>query len=173
MRKLVIVLGIVVAAGIGIAAALAQGGDTSVAADGKPSAQAGSDAARVGSALGLTTSERATLAKAQALGRRATRCLLAHGATQNPAGGVTDPTGEATKACAAEIDANEAYLSSADFAAVLKAAQPKFEAASRCFSRVSGVTPGTIIHADDLTPELQGRLDEAQSQCFREDGLPR
>lgn len=173
MRRLIIVLGVAVLGAIGIAAALAQSGTTTGAADVRQAAGAGDDTARVASALGLAASDRATLAKAQALGRQATRCLLAHGATQEPGGAVSDPTGEAMEACVAAIEANEAFLGSADFAAVLKAAQPKFEAAARCFSRVSGIPPGTIIKAHDLTPELQRRLDEAQSQCFRPDGLPR
>lgn len=173
MRRLIIVLGIAVVGAIGVAAALAQGGGTTGAADVRQAARVGDDTARVASALALAASERAALAKAQTLGKQATRCLLAHGAAQGAEGAVTDATGQATAACSAEIEANEAFLSSADFAAVLKAAQPQFEAASRCFSRVSGVAPGTIIHPDELTSALQRRLDQAQSQCFREDGLPR
>lgn len=173
MRKVLIVLAVTVAGATTIAAAVAQSGRAPARAGAGPTAAAGNDAARVASALRLTAAQTAIVAKAQALGREATQCLLANGATQGPDGGIPDPTGAATAACQNELEANDAFLNSAEFAAVLRAAQPRFEAAARCFSRVSGVAPGTIIHAYDLTPELQRRLDEAQLQCFREDGLPR
>lgn len=173
MRKLIIVLAVAVAGTTAIAAAVAQSGKAPARAAAGPAAAAGNDAARVASALGLTAVQTAVLAKAQALGREATRCLLANGATRRSDGGVPDPTGAATAACASQLEANDAFLNSAEFAAVLRSAQPKFEAAARCFSRVSGVPRGTIIHVDDLTLDLQRRIDEAQSQCFRADGLPR
>lgn len=173
MRKLIIVLAIAVAGATTIAAAVAQSGKAPARAGAAPTVAAGNDAARVASALDLTAAQAAVVAKAQALGREATRCLLASGATRGPDGGIPDPTGAATAACQAELEANDAFLNSAEFAAVLQAAQPKFEAASRCFSRVSGVPRGTIIAVGDLTPDLRRRIDQAQSQCFRPDGLPK
>jgi len=173
MRKLIIALAVAVASATTIAAAVAQSGKAPARAEVRPSAAAGNDSARVASALALTAAQTAVLAKAQALGREATRCLLANGATRGPESGIPDPTGAATAACQSELQTNDAFLNSAEFAALLRTAQPRFEAASRCFSRVSGVPRGTIIHSDELTPALQRRVEEATSQCFRADGLPR
>lgn len=172
MRKLVIVLAVGVAAATAIAAAVAQSGKAPARAQSASGAAASKEADRVASALGLTPAQTAVIAKAQALGREATQCLLANGATQGPDGGIPDPTGAATAACASELDANDAYLDSAEFAAVLRAAQPRFEAAARCFSRVSGVPRGTVIQPN-LKPGLKRRVDVAESQCFRPDGLPK
>lgn len=171
MRRLIIFAGVAAAASIAIAAAFARSGDANPAATAR--ASAGDDTARVASALGLSAAQQAVLAKAQALGREATACLLANGATQTTGGAITDTSGEATEACAAAIEANEAFLSSAEFTALLKAAQPRFEAAARCFSRVSGIPRGTIIEPRDLTPDLQRRIEVAQTECYRPDGLPR
>lgn len=173
MRRLIILLSVAVAASVGIAAALAHGGDARPPGIAPAAAQPGDDARRVASALSLTAAETAALAKAQTLGRQAMRCLLAHGASRGSDDGVTDATGAATEACADAINANEAFLDSAEFASVLGAAQPKFEAAARCFSRVSGVARGTIVQPEQLTAELRDRLAVANAQCFRPDGLPR
>jgi hypothetical protein len=173
MRKVMVVGALSAATATTLAVAVAQSGETRSRPKLGAAATAGNDAARVASALELTAAQKAVLAKAQALGRAATRCLLANGATQRPDGGVADATGAATGACQAELAANDAFLESAEFADVLRAAEPKFDVAGRCFRRASGLKAGAIVHPDELTPQLQRRLDEAQAQCFRPDGLPR
>ena len=175
MRKLILILAVAAAAAIGIAAAFAASDNKAPnrAAAASERAQSAGDA-EVASVLGLTGANKAALAKAQALGHQATACLLAHGATRGPDGGLADPTEAAYKACIAKIEANEAFLDSPDFAAVLKAAQPKFDAAERCFRRISQVPAGTIIHDPAQLPaDVKKRLDTAQATCFRPDGLPR
>lgn len=173
MRRLITVLGVSIAAGVAITAALAYSGDSRPAASAAKDARANDDSGRVAAALGLTAADRETLAKAQRLGREATNCLLANGGTYGPDGGVLDASGLATAACASELEANDAFLESADFAGMLETVQPQFEAAARCFSRASGIPQGTIIHFSDMTPALRRRIDVAHSQCFRPDGLPR
>jgi hypothetical protein len=175
MRKLILIFAVAAAAAIGIAAAFAASNDKAPNhATAQPQrAQAVGDA-EVASVLGLTGANKAALAKAQALGHQATACLLAHGATRGPAGGLADPTGAATEACIAKIEANEAFLDSPEIATVLKAAQPKFDAAGRCFRRISQIPAGTIIHNPAQLPaDVKKRLDAAQATCFRPDGLPR
>jgi hypothetical protein len=171
MRKLIIILlGASVVAATAIAAALAQGG-------GEPSSdvstQGVSDAARVAAALELSEPAKATLAEAQALGREATACLIANGASQAADGALVDTGGEAADACAAELEANEAFLASEELAAVLEAVQPKFEAAAECFSDASGLAPGTVLDPEALTSEQKELLDEAWALCYTPDGLPR
>ena len=173
MRKIMIVGALSAAAATTLAVAVAQSGETRPRPKLVAAPTAGNDAARVASALELTAAQKAVVAKAQALGREATRCLLVNGATQRLDGGVADPTGAATSACKAELAANDAFLESTEFADVLRVAEAKFEVAGRCFRRASGLKAGAIVHPDELTPELQRRLDEAQAQCFRPDGLPR
>jgi hypothetical protein len=176
MRKLILILVVAAAAAVGIAAAFAASDNKAserAAAAPQRAQSARDEVGRVASALGLTGATRAALAKAQALGREATACLLAHGATPGPGGGLVGTPGEATEACAAKINANEAFLNSAEFAAVLNAAQPKFDAGASCFRRVSHVRAGTIVHPEDVTPDLKRRLDAAQATCYRPDGLPR
>src|SRR2546421_3056264 len=175
MRKLILIL-LAMAAATGVAAALAAGGkNSSHHASAVPQRRGvvRDDVTRVATALGLTGSTRAALAKAQLLGRQATRCLLAHGVTRGADGGIVDPAGAAAEACAAQIVANEAFLSSGEFAAVLRAAQPRFDAAERCFRRMSLVPAGTIVEPENVPPQLQQRLDKGQEACFRPDGLPR
>jgi hypothetical protein len=175
MRKLILIIVVVTAAGIAIAAAATgrSDGSNQEAARPQTAQPPAAEVSRVASALGLVGADRAALARAQALGHRATECLLAHGARQGAAGGVEDATGAATAACTSEIEANEAFLSSATFKQVLRAAQPKFDAAARCFTRVSGLPAGKAIHTEDLSADLQRRINQAEAQCFRPDGLPR
>lgn len=173
MRKLIIAFGVSIAASVAITAAFAYSGDSNPARVPSHVAKPTEEAGRVAAALGLTPAQTATLAKAQRLGREATSCLLANGATYGPDRGITDATGAATAACTSELEANDAFLESADFAGVLNSIRPRFEAAARCFSRVSGIPQGTIIHASELTPALRQLMDLAQSRCFRPDGLPR
>jgi hypothetical protein len=176
MRKLILIFAVVAAAAIGIAAAFAATNNSKApnrAAAAPQRAQSAGDR-DVAAVLGLTGANKAALAKAQALGRQATACLLAHGATQRADGGLADPTEAAYQACIAKIEANEAFLSSPEFAAVLKAAQPKFDAAEKCYRRISQVPAGTIIHDPEKLPaDVKRRLDAAQTTCFRPDGLPR
>jgi hypothetical protein len=134
---------------------------------------ASADSASIASALELSPNATAALAKAQALGREATACLLGHGLKEGPGGGIPDPTGEATAACAVQIEANEVFLNSAAFAAVLQEAQPPFDAAARCFERVSGIPGGTIVPPEDMSGELQRRFEAGKAQCFTSGGLPR
>lgn len=131
------------------------------------------DATSIASALELSPRAAAALTKAQALGREATACLLGHGLKEGPDGGIPDPSGEATAACSVEIEANEAFLNSDEFDAVLEEAQPMFAAAARCFERVSGIPAGTIISPEDMTGELQKRFEAGEAQCFVSGGLPR
>jgi hypothetical protein len=169
MRKLIIILlGASAVAATAIAAALAQGGGPSS----DVSSQGGSDSERVAAALGLSGSTADALAHAQALGQEATACLLANGAAEAADGSLVDASGAAAEACASELEANEAYLASAEFAAVLAAAKPKFEEAAECFSDASGLAPGTVLDPESLTSAQKERLDESWALCYTPDGLP-
>ncbi len=90
----------------------------------------------------------------------AVACLERHGAT----------TASYTP-CAAEVDRNEA--DSPEYARMLKEAQPRFDAARRCFEEASGVTGPTLIDDAHVAPGKRARVAAALEQCFRPDGLPR
>jgi hypothetical protein len=121
----------------------------------------------VAAALHLSPESTAALSRAQALGREATACLLAHGGRSVAGGGIADPNGQAAAACRAIVDANEAYLASAAFAQVIAEAEPRFEAAERCYAAHARVVDSAT--ADGSFSAVSARTPHS---CSRGDGLP-
>lgn len=129
------------------------------------------DSARVGGALLLSRDATEVLATAQALGRRASTCLLRHGGRAGPFGGISDPSGKARAACLALIEANDRFLAGPAFREVLAEAQPRFEAAERCVAAAdrahdSAAAAGSRPEATELSSTGSG------GPCHRRDGLP-
>lgn len=126
------------------------------------------DAARVAEALRLSRDATEVLAKAQALGRRASACLLRNGGRASGSGGISDPSGEARAACLLLIEANDRYLDGPAFREVLAEAQPAFEAAERCVA-------GSARAGDSAAGSLDataGARSGAGGRCHSPDGLP-
>jgi hypothetical protein len=123
------------------------------------------------SALGLSADEAAILLRAQQLGDAANACMLAHGATPVN-GGLDDPDRVAADACKAENNANEDFLDSRAFRAVEQSMLPAIMDAARCFQRVTGVQPGTMIDEDGDRPS-EAVLAAGRAECFQPNGLPK
>lgn len=123
------------------------------------------------SAMGLSAEEAAVLLRAQQLGQIVNACLRAHGA-QAINGGFDDPSGEATRACKSESDANEAFLDSPAFRSAEHSMLPRIMQAARCLQEHTGVEPGTMIGEDGKRPP-QAVLDAGSAACFTPEGLPK
>lgn len=126
------------------------------------------DAARVAEALRLSRDATEVLAKAQALGRRASACLLRNGGRASGSGGISDPSGEARAACLLLIEANDRYLDGPAFREVLAEAQPAFEAAERCVAGIARIGDSGAGSLDATAGARSG----AGGRCHRPDGLP-
>jgi hypothetical protein len=97
--------------------------------------------------------------------------MLAHGATPIN-GGLDDPGRVAADACKAESDANEDFLDAPAFRAVEQSMLPAIMDAARCFQRVTGVRPGTMIGEDGNRPS-EAVLAAGRAACFQPNGLPK
>lgn len=154
-------------AGAAVAAAFValSGSPTSMRVDGESAAPRVGDVVRVSAVLSLSPRATDALARAQALGRRASACLLVHGGRRAAAGGISDPSGKAYAACRQVIEANERFLDGDAFQEVLAEAQPRFEAGERC---AANATPRT----DTLAHTPPDTASRGPAGCYRPDGLP-